>query len=676
VRPRGSVISQLLVVLSVFAVLIAVAAVVGYLAVGSQNANARQLTGRDYVLQQTAGHLQANFTASQVAISGYALSGRRALLRPVPGERAAFDRNLAVLRSLAPPRLRGHVAAMAQAGRQLFTAGGKVARLPPAARSSRRLAASTGPAARKFDGSYRMMQDTLSADVRHLTTHSKHTLGTALAWSGLALGIAVLLVLAASLSTLRTITRPLRNLTATVRRLTAGDHAARAPATGSAEVREVAQAVNAQADEADRLRGQEAESSRLRAMAREAGLRIREHLVEADVLNEARSALEQNLSTDVVYLRLLHEGKSDEVIGHEPDDLIKSGVMRQPLAPQRREELRGLLSAQASYVIQDAQGEEGEWIPAEMRDAVRAAGVVAQLITPFGAGAEVLGVIVAQRLHAGHPWSRAEIDAVESIGADLGRGLSHARMYEAENQLVRDLTSLDQAKSDFFATVSHELRAPLTSIEGYVEMLRLGDAGPVSAEQQKMLEVVDRSAGRLRNLIEDVFTLSKLESGAFGSASRPVNMAQVIGGAVDAVRPSVAAGGIALDVDVPEQGLVVQGDAGQLDQALINVLSNSVKFTQRGGSLAVTAAAEDSAAVVRVADTGIGIPETDQRELFARFFRASNARQQTIPGTGLGLAIVRTIVTNHNGEVSLQSKEGEGTTVTMRLPLARSEPAG
>ncbi|MDR0343419.1 MAG: HAMP domain-containing protein [Nocardiopsaceae bacterium] len=665
---RGSVIGQLLTASCVVAILLVIAVAAGYVAVDRQGVPARQMLDRVNLLQPAAGQLRESFSASQAAVSAAVLSGRSGVLRPVAANRASFAGNAAVVRRLAPGPLRGLARAQTAAGERLFTIADEIRRLGPGTAVARRLASGVQGIAAAFSRANHAFQRDLAARRQHLTSERESALGAGLAWSAAAVGIAVLLVLAASLGTLHRINRPLRNLTATVRRLTAGDHSARAEVGGSAEVREVARAVNAQADEADRLRAQERQSSQLRAMARQAGLRIREHLAEAEVLDEARAALEQIVDADAVYLRVLADGQSAEVIGREPGYAARAGIMRHPLAPERLAEMTALFRAQGSHVIQDAQSEEGKWIPADMRDAVRAAGVTAQLLTPFGAGSELLGLIVAQRLQGGRPWLRAEVDAVESIAADLGRGLNQARLYEAENRLVDELTAVDRAKSDFFATVSHEMRAPLTSVEGYLEMLRQGEAGPVTSVQAKMLEVIDRNAGRLRNLIEDVFTLSKLESRAFSSVTRPVNMAGVVTGAVDAVRPSAAAGGLALGVAVADRPLLVEGDAGQLDRALINLLSNAVKFTPAGGRVTVSAASEASAAVIRVADTGIGIPEADQKELFGRFFRASNARERT-QGAGLGLAIVQTIVANHHGEVSLDSREGGGTTVTVMLPL-------
>jgi signal transduction histidine kinase len=331
--------------------------------------------------------------------------------------------------------------------------------------------------------------------------------------------------------------------------------------------------------------------------------------------------------------------------------------------------MHGLFRGQTSLVLQDVSGDEGDELPDWIRGLLREAGIASILLAPFGVGDQMLGFVVAHRLGVGRPWTVAEVDAVESIAADTGRGLHHARLYEAENRLVADLKSLDQAKSDFFATVSHELRAPLTSIEGYVEMLGDGEGGPVTADQHRMLDAVDRNAVRLRSLIDDVFTLSKLESGAFTTARQPVDIGQVIAGAVEELRPSVTGSGLALTSECAGHGLTVRGDRGQLDRVLVNLLSNAVKFTPAGGRIAVTAVTEDGTAVIEVSDTGIGIPDHDQKELFTRFFRASNAVARSIPGTGLGLAIVRTIVTNHGGEIDLHSQEAVGTVATVKLPL-------
>ena len=673
-RRRGSIISQLLVTFCVCALLIGIAAVAGFVTVADQNQATRQVTDRYIALQRANSQLETAFGTATFAVLYYADTGQRGFLAPLAAARTEFGRDLSVLRRAATPEVRGQIGEQALLGAQWFALAPRVA----AARAGTPAAAALlGRSARlgaAFAGATAATQQRLNASIDALAATGRQRLEGRLAGSGAALALAVLLVLAASLSTVYTITRPMRRITATVRRLTTGDHTARAPVSGSAEVRQVAESINTQADESDRLRAAEAESTRLRAMAREAGLRIREHLVARDVLHAAKLTVEQIVDADVAYLRLLEDDQIGSVVGQAPHWLVPADVIRAVLPPRAIDGVRALFRAQGSQVINDLAGGDTGIMPPQLRQTLREAGVMAQLMTPFGVGGELLGIIVLQRMQAGRPWTAAEVDAMESVAADLGRGLNHARLYEAENRLVGDLKALDTAKSSFFATVSHELRAPLTTIEGYVEMFGDGEAGEVTSQQRQMLEAIDRSTVRLRNLVDDVFTLAKLESGAFTTVMRPVDLTDVIRAAAAAVLPSVIAGELALTVSPAEGELMVDGDASQLDRVVINLLSNSVKFTPKGGSVEVSAFAEGRSAVIRVSDTGIGIPASDHKELFNRFFRASNATGRSIPGTGLGLAIVRMIVVNHGGDIDLKSAEGAGTTVTVWLPLLPQSP--
>ncbi|MGE5131882.1 MAG: ATP-binding protein [Gemmatimonadota bacterium] len=666
-------LTRLLVAFSVFAVLIGAATTVNYVAVGRQNAVAQQVTGRYTLLQQEETALEEAYGTAQFAIIFYDVTRDHRYLAPLGTVRASFYQTLAALRRDATPGLRGLIEIQDRAGDSWFALAPTVASVTPRTPAARAVYAHSNRLSVEFLTALTGALIRLHSDIERLTASSKHALRTGLVWSAVALAVAVLLVLVLSLSTVYSITRPLRALTATVGRLTRGDHGARAEVRGSPEVREVAQSVNVQADEADRLRRAEAESGRLRAAAREAGLRIREPLAEVEVLRAARLALEQTVDADRVAVRLISGSQlsTPDGVGPEPwwpptGARLGSGALAR---------LHQLFRAQRSSVVQDVQGPEGDVIPADFREWVRRTGVVCQITTPFGVGQDLLGMLIVQRLTPGRPWTPAETDAVDSIAADLGRGLNHARLYEAEGRLVEDLKSLDRAKSDFFATVSHELRGPLTSIEGYVEMLGDDPDGRLDGEQRHMVQVIDRSAGRLHTLIEDVFTLAKLESQAFAAEKKPVPVAGVIGEAAEAVRPSAAEKQLDLTVTGADPGLVVAGDPEQLQRVVLNLLTNAVKFTPQGGRVSVSAGAGGGPVVITVRDTGIGIPQADQEDLFGRFFRASNAVDKGIPGTGLGLAIVRTIVVNHGGTISVESREGEGTAFTVRLPREAPPPA-
>ncbi len=410
------------------------------------------------------------------------------------------------------------------------------------------------------------------------------------------------------------------------------------------------------------------EQARLRGLAREAGIRIRANLRADDVIREAITTLERDLGCGMVYIHLMTDGQlgmPQTYQGGPPIDLYDR------LPDGAREWAEAVFRQR--LVVADLRHSEGLTMPPTMSQALLSCGCVSGLQLAVGSSDEQLGVIVALRGEQGRQWRPVEIDAIESIVADLGRGLKHAQMYEAEGELVERFRALDKKKTDFIATVSHELRTPLTSITGFVEILRAHEAGPLSPDQQRMLDTIDRNASRLRSLIEDVLTMSKIETGAFKTVMRPVRLAEVVSSAVAAMSPTADKGALMLTSDVSDPAVVVSGDEDQLDRVMMNLLSNAVKFTPPGGRVTVSASRDNGTAVVRVADTGIGIPDKDKKDLFNRFFRASNAVRAAVPGTGLGLSIVRAIIANHGGDLDFQSREGGGTTVTIRLPLEETK---
>ncbi len=261
------------------------------------------------------------------------------------------------------------------------------------------------------------------------------------------------------------------------------------------------------------------------------------------------------------------------------------------------------------------------------------------------------------------------------MATDLGLALEHARLFTATVAAVERLQALDRSRDVFMSTVSHELRTPLTSISGYLELLEDGVGQGLSDEQTHVLGVIRRNGDRLQQLIEDLLTLSRIESGALRTMLGDVDLAAMVRGVVEDLGPAAIDARIDLTADVGAQALHVAGDAGQLSRALLNLANNGIKFTPAGGSVQLSMRVEPDAdgtkdrAVLEVKDTGMGIPPEDQQALFTRFFRASNATSANVPGTGLGLVIVRNIVENHGGTVQLESTPGRGTTVRMELPL-------
>ena len=235
--------------------------------------------------------------------------------------------------------------------------------------------------------------------------------------------------------------------------------------------------------------------------------------------------------------------------------------------------------------------------------------------------------------------------------------------------VCHDLTEVkrtEDVRRDFVANVSHELRTPLAALKSVIETLQ-GGAMEDRQAGRDFLARADGEVDRLVAMVEELLELSRIESGGIDLAREPIAPASVISSAVERLRPYAEQSGLTLRLDLAEDLPPVTGDAERLERAIVNLVRNGIEFTPKGGQVAVTAAVEDGALVVRVADTGVGIPPADRPRIFERFFKASRARGG---GTGLGLAIVKHTVEAHGGSVSVESEEGSGSTFTIRLPYA------
>lgn len=249
---------------------------------------------------------------------------------------------------------------------------------------------------------------------------------------------------------------------------------------------------------------------------------------------------------------------------------------------------------------------------------------------------------------------------------------------EREQAAVGHLRALDHAKDDFVSTVSHELRTPLASIIGSIELLSDGSVGPLEPDQHHLLDVIDRNAGRLLALANDLLLLATFESTSARATYEPVDLRDVVAASNQSIAALLLHRDLHVAVDVPERPVYVLGDAGYLERAVTNLLTNAIKFTPDGGRIvtAMDVDADRNRALLAVADSGIGIPADELADVFQRFFRSSNVRADAIQGTGLGLSIVRSIVESHRGSIEVTSNSGEGTTFTIALPLASAPVDG
>ena len=241
-----------------------------------------------------------------------------------------------------------------------------------------------------------------------------------------------------------------------------------------------------------------------------------------------------------------------------------------------------------------------------------------------------------------------------------------------ENGLVlflKDITEekrVEAIKRDFVANVSHELRTPLASIKGYSETL-LDGALDERETLEEFLRVIDKQATRMSRLIDDLLVLSRLESQQMPIVGGTLDMVEFAEAAVGGFKKHAVDKGIELTFNSDDNVPVVTGDRDRIEQVLVNLLDNAIKYTPSGGKVTVTVDHVNGKVRTRIKDTGIGIPLEDIPRIFERFYRVDKARSRDLGGTGLGLAIVKHIVQGLNGRVDVKSKLGKGTTFSFYL---------
>jgi signal transduction histidine kinase len=295
-------------------------------------------------------------------------------------------------------------------------------------------------------------------------------------------------------------------------------------------------------------------------------------------------------------------------------------------------------------------------------------GISSILFAPLGAGPECLGNLVLTRTNGQPDWTEDEAAAAADLGHDLGRAILNARTFEREHRLVEELQALDTYKSQLIATVSHELRNPLTAITGHLEILE--SSPDVTAEMKSSLNAMERGAYRLGRVIEDLLLLSKVGDPNYPVVPVAVDVRRIIEEVLDLSSVAAERKSLTIHLDAPEEPVLAMGDAEELDRVCANLLSNAVKYTPDGGSVTFCLHRDDGHVVLACRDEGIGISQADQEQLFSEFFRSTNPVALAEHGTGLGLTIVKRIVERHGGRIEVHSELGRGSTFTVRLRAA------
>lgn len=233
---------------------------------------------------------------------------------------------------------------------------------------------------------------------------------------------------------------------------------------------------------------------------------------------------------------------------------------------------------------------------------------------------------------------------------------------------MTELRRLEQMRKDFVANVSHELRTPLTAIQGFAETL-LGGALEDRDNSRRFVEIIRDHSARLSQIIDGLLKLSRIEAGNWQTDVQSIELGKILSLEEEAARTAAAKKGILLNAAPFATKLRVRGNGSLLREVIRNLLDNAIQYTDRGGQITVSVGSAANFAVITVADTGIGIPQTEQSRIFERFYRVDDARSRDGGGTGLGLAIAKHIVESHGGKIWVESSVGEGSKFHFSIPL-------
>lgn len=266
---------------------------------------------------------------------------------------------------------------------------------------------------------------------------------------------------------------------------------------------------------------------------------------------------------------------------------------------------------------------------------------------------------------------RVEVTTNDELG-QLGKCFN--RMADTLTDTMEELRQADRMRRELVANVSHDLRSPIASIQGYLETIAMKDGDLAPAERQRYVETALQNTRRLNTLVNELFELSKLETEQVEPTMEAFPVAELVQDVVMQYQPRAEETAVDLQAELPERRVRVEADIGLVERALSNLIDNALQYTPAGGQVRVRLENEGAAVCVAVRDTGPGIPADDLPHIFERSYRVDKSRDRDRGGAGLGLAIAKTILELHDATLEVESTVGEGTIFRFRLPVAADRP--
>ncbi|MGD0574515.1 MAG: HAMP domain-containing sensor histidine kinase [Anaerolineales bacterium] len=375
-----------------------------------------------------------------------------------------------------------------------------------------------------------------------------------------------------------------------------------------------------------------------------------------DVLLRLAENAAQAVLTDRASVRLLDEtgetldlvasfGLRAEYLSKGPVELSRSGLDREVLSG-------------GAVIVDQAANDERIQYPREVTEE----GIRSILAVPVMGRTGPKGVLRVYSTQA-QRFTRDDAELVVAIAGEGAVAIENAMAHQA-------VQKADQDRAQFVRTVTHELRSPVSGAQSLARVLLEGTSEGLTERQRDVIQRISARLDRLMDLINDLLALAAAQAPGFQPPPQPVGLLEMVRWALDQHAAAASEKRVALQPEIPGGEILVRATRDGLAQVLGNLIDNAVKYTPSGGRVRVTARAEGNAAVLQVADTGLGIPEADLPHLWEEFFRAGNVRKAGIVGTGLGLSIVKRLVESYGGRIGAQSAEGTGTVFTVTLPLA------